>query len=285
MTSAFAAAGRRDPLSQHIHLVDVVAAITEPPKEWTALRARWDAFTDFTATPLLEKLTEAVVSGSGDLPILRALANAEAAPERADIVIAVRAEVYPRLIAAYSEAAPINYDKVAKEFDTVASAFTAAAKQCDPEADSSAVVGQPDSVRQGWLESTVRAAELDRLVPVLCAAAELCGTSTREDTMLLPLLIDTAGLHRRRVWEAWQASGERCDRWGALAGLGARIRAADLEGFEPYRARKPLIRKQFPVGGPDSKGIYKPVLIDPEDEDHTPPPEEPKGRRGRVLVR
>jgi hypothetical protein len=102
--------------------------------------------------------------------------------------------------------------------------------------------------------------------------------------MLLPLLIDASGLHRRRVWEAWQANGERTGRWGALAVLGAPIRACPLDEFEPYRTPKPLIRKQFPVGGPDSKGIYRPVLIDPEDEDYTPP-EEPKQRRGRVLVR
>jgi hypothetical protein len=67
-------------------------------------------------------------------------------------------------------------------------------------------------------------------------------------------------------------------RWGALAALDARIRAADLEGFEPYREPKPLIRKQFPADGPDSRGIYRTTVIDPEDEDYTPPGE-PKRRR------
>jgi hypothetical protein len=133
---------------------------------------------------------------------------------------------------------------VAKAFDTAATKFTAAAKECDPEADSDAVVGQPDSVRQGRLDSTLHAVELDRLTPVLQAAAELCGIYTgRDDTWLLPLLIDTTGLHRRRVWEAWRSAGERCGRWSALAALGARIRAADLEGFELYREPKPLIHK------------------------------------------
>lgn len=65
---------------------------------------------------------------------------------------------------------------------------------------------------------------------------------------------------------------------GALAALGARIRAADPDGFTPYREPKPLIRRQFPVGGPDSRGIYKTVVTDPEDEDYVPP-EEPKRRR------
>jgi hypothetical protein len=116
----------------------------------------------------------------------------------------VRGAVYPRLIRAYSEAAYASYGKVAAEFNTVASRFTAAAKQCDPEADSDAIVGQPDSVRQGWLASAVHAAKLDKLVPILCAAAELAGISTRDDTWLLPPLGARirSGCHRRRAWEA-----------------------------------------------------------------------------------
>jgi hypothetical protein len=39
-----------------------------------------------------------------------------------------------------------------------------------------------------------------------------------------------------------------------------------------------LVRKQFPVGGPNSRGIYRPEIIDPENEDYVPP-EEPKRRR------
>jgi hypothetical protein len=64
--------------------------------------------------------------------------------------------------------------------------------------------------------------------------------------------------------------------------LGARIRAADLDGFETYRTPKPLIRKQFPVRGPDGRGIYQPVIEDPEGEEYMPP-EEPAPRR-RALA-
>jgi hypothetical protein len=283
MTTAFVAAGRRDPLSQHVHLVDAISSIAPPPPAWTELRQRWDEFTAFTDVPMREQLVAAVLAGAGDIPMLRALANAEALPERSDIVIAVRAEVYPRLIAAYSEVARSNYARVAKEFDAAATEFTAAAKRCDPEASSDSIVGQPDPVRKGWLDSTVCATKLEQLVPILRAAAELCGVSTADDTALLPLLVDPTGCHRRRLWEAWQAAGERTGRWGALAGLGARIRACPLEDFEPYRTPKPLIRKRCPVDGPDSKGIYRPVITDPEDEDYTPP-EEPKPRR-RALAR
>jgi hypothetical protein len=41
-----------------------------------------------------------------------------------------------------------------------------------------------------------------------------------------------------------------------------------------------LIHKQFPTR---ERGIYKPVVIDPEDEDYVPP-EEPTPRR-RALAR
>jgi hypothetical protein len=40
-----------------------------------------------------------------------------------------------------------------------------------------------------------------------------------------------------------------------------------------------FVHKQFPVGGPDGKGIYKPVLLDPEDPDYTEPVVEPERRR------
>jgi hypothetical protein len=70
----------------------------------------------------------------------------------------------------------------------------------------------------------------------------------------------------------------------AVTALGARIRACQLEDFEPYRKPKPLVRRQFPLGGPDSKGMYRTVVTDPEDEDYTPEPEEPKARR-RALAR
>jgi hypothetical protein len=69
-----------------------------------------------------------------------------------------------------------------------------------------------------------------------------------------------------------------------LAGLGAKIPARpDIDMFEIYRAPKPLIRKQFlkPQG---NRRIYDVQIIDPEDPDYVPPPEEPKSRR-RALAR
>lgn len=207
--------------------------------------------------------------------------DSEAIPERADIVVAVRAATYPKLVQLYSEVAGSNYAKVGAEFDATANDFTTSANKCDPETDSDTVVGQPHSVQTAWLDCAKFVARLDRLVPVLQSAAELCGISTAYDTALLPLVIDPFGLHRRRCWEAWKRDGGRCGRWSALVALGARIRAADLDGFGPNREPKALIHKQFPTS---ERGIYRPVVIDPEDEDFVPPPEEEPKRR-RALAR
>jgi hypothetical protein len=282
MSSTGLTMGQPDYLAQHVRRVDVMAAIAEPPPAWAALRARWDEFVDFHARPIQEQLITAVVEGDGDLPMLRALAAAEASSARGDVVIAVRGETYPKLIELYSEVADTNYGKVAAVFDATANDFTAATKRCDPEADGDAIVGRPDSVRTAWLDAAKHAAELDRMVPVLCAAAELCGVSTAGDTALLPLLIDASGCHRRRTWEAWKASGVRTGHFGALVALGAKIRACALDEFEPYREAKPLIRKQFPRGGPGNKGMYDVVITDPEGDGYVP--EEPKLRR-RALAR
>jgi len=51
--------------------------------------------------------------------------------------------------------------------------FTAAAVRCDPELDGAAIVGAADETRRAWLDAAVVAVELDKLVPVLAAAANL----------------------------------------------------------------------------------------------------------------
>ena len=74
------------------------------------------------------------------------------------------------------------------------------------------------------------------------------------------LTVDANGLHRRRVWEAFEETGGRTGRWGALRALGARIRAADLDSYEPYRKPKPMEVKQIRHG----IGVRQ-ILVDPED--------------------
>jgi hypothetical protein len=145
-------------------------------------------------------------------------------------------------------------------------------------------VTQPDSVRTAWLDTAKYASRLEALAPLLVAAVELAGLSAVDDTILLPLTCDPSGLHRRKLWEAWRSVGERCGRWSALVALDARIRAAELGGLEPYREARPLLRREFPLGGRGNKGINRVEFIDPEDEDYVEPePQQP--RRRKPLVR
>ena len=97
----------------------------------------------------------------------------------------------------------------------------------------------------------------------LQAAAALAGTpDTEKGEVMIALTIDAAGLHRRRVWEAWRHVAGRTGRWGALLRIGATIRAHDLDGFTPYRPPRPMEVKQVPHG----IGIRQ-VPQDPEDDE------------------
>jgi len=99
------------------------------------------------------------------------------------------------------------------------------------------------------------------LLPALAAAASLAGRNTDRDEHLIALSVDATNCHRRRVWECWQTEGTRTGRWGALLALGATIRAAGLEGLEPYARPRPMEIRQVRHG----IGIRQ-VSYDPEDE-------------------
>ena len=81
------------------------------------------------------------------------------------------------------------------------------------------------------------------------------------EPLRVALTVDDRGLHRRRVWENWQAQG-RTSRWGALVGLGVKIRAhPHPDRLEPYRAPPPAGVKfvpECPGGGHDCRGCTAP---------------------------
>ena len=100
-----------------------------------------------------------------------------------------------------------------------------AAGAADPESDPAQMVSASDRARKSWLAAESHAHGLTRLLPALAAAAALCGVKDIDrDTVLLPLAVDDAGKHRRKVWPAWNHTGGRSGRWGALVGLGCVIR-------------------------------------------------------------
>jgi hypothetical protein len=263
-----------DPFSAHAGAVDTLAGYgIAPPPEWSALRARFSAYGTIDK-PMAARLAAAILEpkSSADIAELRALALAEESATNLDegaVTAAVRDAVHDLLLALYKPVALKNYKAVAAQFDDAAKAFVKAANVIDPEATSDAIVYRDDKTRQAWLAAAVAAKELDELVPVLAAAAELAGapagTSLRQsaaDGLVLALTTHAGMLHRRRIWEAWAAVGT-CGRWSALHRLGATIRAhRDPTSLTEYRAPRPYSVTW--LNGGERR------VVDPEDNPKAP---------------
>ena len=105
------------------------------------------------------------------------------------------------------------------------------------------------------------------------AAADLAGTPVPGTGHLIALVVDAAGLHRRRVWEAFAVDTGRTNRWGALSRLGATIRAHDLVDFEEYRSPRPMQIRQghhpFFIGYPKFRRVLPRLRSFPRN----PPPQ------------
>jgi hypothetical protein len=272
---------QRDELHAHAHLVEQVAdAGVPPPPAWIALRDRWMAFLALdAAAPMKARLVSAVVDGDpkADVAVLRANAFAESLTNTR-VTSAVRSAVTAKLREIYGEAAVDNYAKVATQFDDLASKFGTVAGAVDVEAPASEMVDQPDKARRAWLDGEKFAHQLSRAMGVLHAAARLCGireSAHRDmggrDAILLPLCCNTIDLHRRRVWEAWNATTGRCGRWSALHAANVPVRAFpanELGGFESYRPAAPMVEEWVSV----ARGIDQIVMHDPED----PQPAQPQ---------
>lgn len=242
----------------------VTAAGGTVPDTYTHISDRWDQYLNLGAghtTVLADAIT--TPGNTTDLARLRALALAEyaGAPDQVGLTNELRGPVFLALRDAYQPAAEPNYQLLAEQFNTTATAFTKAVTTTDPDQSAEQMVTQPDKARRAWTDAAILAAQLDQQLPVLRAAADLAGLTIRDSDGLLPLTCDTAGLHRRRVWEAWETNTGRTTRWGALRAAGINIRAADLDGYEHYRRPAPLEVKYIR----DGYG-HRPVQIDPEDE-------------------
>lgn len=260
---------RRDPYSTHTSAVDALAAAgIAPPKEWTVVRQR---FTTSAPESMLDRYVAAVLAGDAD-PAARAAALAEVAatPQTtATVNNAVKAAVLRRLREVYAPHAETNYCAVADLFDAAAARLVSATAAVDPDADPAVVVGADGKTRQAWADAALAAAELDRLIPTVQAAAELAGVDTTRRESLFALLVDAGGLHRRRAWEAFDHKGGRTGRWGALLAAGATIRACrPVTALVPYRQAAPIEERWERT----DRGQHRRYVIDPEDVAETTAP-------------
>ena len=257
----------QDPLDAHLQAVDAVAgagASAALPQEWIDLRARLERFLT-EGSPITQRLADAVIAGTQDTTSLRALALAEVSampPAHATIDAVVKHAALAKLRDIYAPIAVPNYQRLAADFDGIATKFASAANIIDPEEPAERLVHASDRLRKAWSDAEKFAHQLTEMMTALAAAANLCGIPIATQEELLALVCDPAGLHRRRVWEAWDSTG-RAGRWAALVALGATIRAHDLDAFEPYRQPRPMEVRQIPV----ARGAVRFEQIDPEDEE------------------
>ncbi|MFD6860551.1 hypothetical protein ACFWCF_24830 [Rhodococcus sp. NPDC060090] len=256
------------PLEHFREQVDIIAAAGATiPDTYTAIHTRWVDYLE-TLNPAGQQLIDAIIDPNidADLDMLRALALAEKAPatDKADLSNQMRGPVLLALRQAYEPQAAANYRLLADRFTTTATDFTKAVRTIDPDSSAEQMATQPDKARKAWADASILALQLDQQIPTLATAAALAGLRINGNDAHLGLTCDTTGLHRRRVWEAWETDTGRTTKWGALVTLGVTLRAASLDEYEHYRRPAPIEVKYVRSGGQYAGSVR--VEVDPEDE-------------------
>jgi hypothetical protein len=259
-------------LRGHVVAVEVLASHgLHAPEAWSSLRGRWAELQHAVAggRQLLDRLTDSIIAGGGDIPTAYTLACAEQARRgNADAVIEhVQNHINVKLSELYSPVAGRHWKIIAGEFNDAATMFTACTRIVDVTAPAALAIRGEKKTQEAWHQAEAHAQTLDSLVDVLAAAAELArrpdqGSEIGGDrvSFLLPLCVDVKGLHRRQVWHAFrdedvpepgpltrqalsapaEPEAVRCGRWGRLARLHAKISAsnpAELQLFPPPKPR------------------------------------------------
>jgi len=231
-------------------------------KEYDRLHNRLRAFSDID-DDIIGRLTEALMSDEpiGTVADLRALAVAAEAGTQvhsATVQNAVFRTVHKAMEAEYAKTAVANYNSIRDQFNEHADEFTNAHNVIPATTDPATLVTATDKIRKAWAAGQAAALALTAKVPLLVLAATLAGTRIQHPTVPIGLVAQVDGLHRRRVWEAYD------DGWTALLELGATIHAPELHDYADYREPRPIESRQ-------KRGElgFITVQIDPEDEDHT----------------
>jgi hypothetical protein len=242
----------------------ITAAGVEMPQECVSLQQRLDAFQRAVGTPMRDRLVRALVDNdnSADLPLLGALAQAEASPH-SDVRDAVRGAAQWHIRQAYSDHARRIYEEVAALFDDASKTLTDAVNTYDAETPSELVVAATDQQRRAWMDAQTAARKLTALLPALHAAASLAcaddeigggvhstgekirgDEAVNEEVVLLPLSVDAQGLDRAAVWRAWDADATaRQDQVRRDQGFIVAVPTV------PHRAVGPLAAARRPTEG------------------------------------
>jgi hypothetical protein len=265
-----------DKFTTHLRRVETLGAAGIPaPKEWLALRERYDAYRHLEM-PACDRLIDVILAPSktSDMTTWHALAISEQIGQdmpgiQARVDNRVAAAVEARLLELYRPHAQRNYHSAQTRFNEAAQVFTAAAHTVDIQAEPVDMVTAEHEQREAWVAAEALAAKLDAAVPTLSVAAELAGARVDDETgSLLAMCVDTADQSRRALWAAWEAKDGRCGRWAALVATGATLRAADLADIAAYDRPRPLEHRMVPTR---EHGIYEERVFDPESPDYQPP--------------
>ncbi|UOD81981.1 hypothetical protein [Paenarthrobacter ureafaciens] len=251
-------------LSQQV--ATVVNAGGTTTKDYDRILERW---TDYTNQQhgARAQLKAAILGDATPERIaeLNALALAELATPVGEATIRndMAAAVYPELAAESAKVAAANYETLRARFNTTAEEFTTAYNAVNPETDPAQLIKADNKTRTAWATAGVIAMDLTAQMAPLAQAAELAGITVTGNDTHLSLTVDAEGLHRRRVWEAWETTG-RTNQWAAILDAGATIHAPALEDHKPYRRPAPIELRMVPA----NLG-YRQIEVDPEDEKYS----------------
>jgi len=199
-------------------LIDAVAAAgIQPPREYMQLRGRLGQLQSLVLSddrPMLDRLTAAVITGGSaeksPLSELLVLARAEQGRVNLEpVLVHVFAATLTEMQRVYAPHAQANYRAIPAKFNTTAKAFTSCAGVIDPgSAPDEVLAGDARSITI-WHDALTRAAELDKLLEPLAAAAELwrgpnepVGLGVSRDPFTITLVADVEHLNKRHVWAA-----------------------------------------------------------------------------------
>lgn len=247
-------------LEQVRTILDAGGTVTD---EYTRLEDRWAAFYN-ADTNVLDRLTDAVI-GDGtpeEIANLWALAIANATANtvtEATVRNTVQRTVDLALTREYAKTAEDNYNVIRDRFNREAEAFAKAHEIVPATTDAATLVTASEKIRKAWAEGQARASGLTGIVPTLVLAAQLAGKRLASPTTPIGLVVDADGLHRRRVWEAYE------EGWTALLQLGAKIHAPRLDEYADYREPAPIAIEHVRAGIG-----FRAVEVDPEDAGYVP---------------
>lgn len=252
-------------------LATVIAHGGQVPAAYTQLTDRAESFTS-DQRAFAQQFAEAVVADAEEDEILKlralALIEMSASPvHHAELRRVLRENVDGVTDDLYATVAVDNWKTIAMSFNSAASALTKAHTVVSVSTNPANLVTASARVRKAWADGQTQATLLDGLVEPLLAAARLAGLDAAGKPWAIGATTHTDRVHRRRVWEAWDAR----NRWAALLDVGVRLQTPELDDLTPYREPAPIETRM------QHDGIgFRPVQYDPEDhhhEGHRSPPE------------